>query len=90
VPYATQVGKIEMHTTTLWPDMIASASDNATIEVSGLDVTGVKVPDSKPQDHIVLNMAGFSSAYAKLSKVCTETASAYDACDPAVPSSRCR
>jgi hypothetical protein len=79
VPYASQVGKIEMHTTTLWPDVMASASDNATIEVSGLDLS----EGSKAQDQIVLNMTGFSSAYAKLRKVCAETASADNSCSPA-------
>jgi hypothetical protein len=96
VPYASQVGQIEMHTTTLRPDVMASASDNATIEISGLDLSEGRAPDNKAQDnkahdsevhdskahdgkaqdHVILNMTGFSSAYARLRKVCAETASA--------------
>jgi hypothetical protein len=84
VPYATQSGRIEMHTATLLPDAIAAAGDDGTIELSGFDISGGKL-----RAPIVLRMAGFSTAYAKLRKVCDETASVYNACSPGDTSPRC-
>ena len=37
LPYAARSGKIEVRTTTLWPDAIASEDDRGAIEITGLD-----------------------------------------------------
>ena len=90
LPNPTQSGKIEMRTTALWPDAIASADDKGAIEISGFDTArDSKSQDSKQQAPVVLNMAGFSAAYARLRKVCNETAKADNGCSPGELSSRC-
>ncbi len=93
--YTTQVGKIELYSAALSPDIMVSAGDNATIELSGLDLSGAKThdgknPDGNPRDRVVLTMTGFSSAFARLRKVCTETASADNGCRSGDLSPRCR
>jgi hypothetical protein len=94
LPYTSrsQAGKIEIRTAGLVPDTIASAGDDAAVEISGFDGAAVARPpdnrawdsqktgDDPVQDHIVLNMAGFSAAYAKLRKACDDQASAHNAC----------
>jgi hypothetical protein len=95
LPLATQPGKIEIRTTTLWPDTIASADDKGAVEISGFDSAGGgkspdgSLQDGKLRDRVVLNMAGFSAAYAKLRKACSETASADNGCGPGDLSPRC-
>jgi hypothetical protein len=90
LPNPTQSGKIEMRTTVLWPDAIASADDKAAIEISGFDAAAERqVQEGRPRGHLVLNMAGFSSAYARLRKVCSETASADNGCSADELSPRC-
>jgi hypothetical protein len=90
LPNSTQSGKIEMRTTVLWPDAITSADDKGAIEISGFDAAAEgPVQEGRPRDHIVLNMAGFSSAYARLRKVCSETASADNGCSADELSPRC-
>jgi hypothetical protein len=85
-PSQAQAGKIEIRTTALSPDAIASAGDGAAVEISGFDGAAVggspdgASGDGQLQDRIVLNMAGFSAAYVKLRKACNETASAANAC----------
>jgi hypothetical protein len=79
----------------VWPDAVVSAEDRGTIEISGLDASGgskgqdAKLQEGKPRDRVVLNMAGFSAAYATLRKVCTETTSADKGCSPGELSPRC-
>jgi hypothetical protein len=94
LPYASQTraGKIEIRTTALWPDAIVSASDDAAVEISGFDgaadarlqdnKTGdsQKIGDNQGKDRIVLKMAGFSAAYAKLRKACDDQVSASNVC----------
>jgi hypothetical protein len=89
LPYAGQVqaGKIEMRTTALWPDAIASAGDDAAVEISGFNgaVADGRSPDratgdGQAQAPVVLSMAGFSVAYAKLRKACDESVSTGNAC----------
>jgi hypothetical protein len=95
LPNPTRLGKIEMRTTALWPDAIGSADDKGAIEISGFDVArDGPSPDSKSQDgmsrdRVVLNMAGFSAAYARLRKVCSEMASADNGCSAGELSPRC-
>ncbi len=91
LPNPTQSGKIEMRTTVLRPDAIGSADDKGSIEIFGFDAANKagQVQESRPRDHIVLNMAGFSSAYARLRKVCSETASADNGCSADELSPRC-
>ena len=90
LPDPTQSGKIEMRTTVLRPDAIASAGDKGAIEIFGFDAAGDgQLQESRPRDRIVLSMAGFSSAYARLRKVCNETASADSGCSAGEPSPRC-
>jgi hypothetical protein len=88
----TQAGKIEIRTTALRPDAIASAGDDAAVEISGFDGAAEarlqdnktwdsqKTGDSQGRDRIVLNMAGFSAAYAKLRKACDDQAGVSNAC----------
>jgi hypothetical protein len=97
LPYAAQSGKIEIHTTILWPDAIASTDDTGAVEISGFDAAadggslgGASQSSHNSQDdslrnRIVLSMAGFSAAYARLRKVCSETASADNSCGPGGP-----
>jgi hypothetical protein len=95
MPYAARSGKIEVRTTTLWPDAVASEDDKGVIEISGFDAAGSGKlhdsgsQDSKTRDSVVLNMAGFSAAYAKLRKVCADTAGAGNGCSPGDLSPRC-
>ncbi len=95
MPYAGRSGKIEVRTTTLRPDTLASEDDNGAIEISGFDVAGsgrlhdAGSQDSKAQDRIVLSMVGFSAAYSKLRKVCTDTTRADNGCSPGDLSPRC-
>jgi hypothetical protein len=108
LPYTSQsqAGKIEIRTAGLVPDTIASAGDDAAVEISGFDgaadarppdnrawdgqKTGEsqKTGDNPAQDRIVLNMAGFSAAYAKLRKACDDQTSARNACGAEL-SARC-
>jgi hypothetical protein len=89
LPYTgqAQAGKIELRTTALWPDAIATAGDDAAVEISGFDrtVADGRLPDRATSDGqaqapVALNMAGFSAAYAKLRKACDEPASTGNAC----------
>src|SRR5262249_10839597 len=86
---------IEIRTTTLWPDAIAAADDKGAVEISGFDTAGggkspdAGLQDSQLRDRVILNMAGFSTAYAKLRKVCSETASADNGCSSGDLSPRC-
>jgi hypothetical protein len=95
LPFAAQSGKIEVRTTTLWPDAVASEDDKGAIEIAGLDAAGSGrlqdggPQDSKARDRVVLSMAGFSAAYAKLRKVCTDTTGASNGCGPGDLSPRC-
>jgi hypothetical protein len=100
LPYATQSGRIEVRTTTLWPDAIAAANDRDAIEIAGFDAAGGLISDSKtlssephasgPHDRIVVGMTGFSTAYAKLRKVCSEAAASTDSgCSTGELSPRC-
>jgi hypothetical protein len=100
LPYAAKSGKIEVRTTTLWPDAFASEDDGGAIEIAGFDAAAggalrdarsqdVRSQDGKPRNRVVLGMAGFSAAYAKLRKVCTDTASADNGCSPGDLSPRC-
>lgn len=72
VPYLRRAGSIEIHTTTLPPDALAAAPDDAPLEIwsDGLVPTGTRDPA------VVLTMTGFSAAYARLRQACTDTASA--------------
>jgi hypothetical protein len=101
LPYATQSGRIEVRSAILWPDAIAAADDRGTIEIAGFGaIRGARPPGGGMQDgktrnfpdasRVVLSMAGFSAAYAKLRKVCGETASAdNNGCSPGDLSPRC-
>jgi hypothetical protein len=95
LPNPTRLGKIEMRTTALWPDAIGSADDKGAIEISGFDVArdsllqDGKSQDGTSWDRVVLNMAGFSAAYTRLRKVCSETASADNGCGAGELSPRC-
>lgn len=90
LPAARESGNIDVRTATLWPDALVSAGDAGVIEVSGFGASrGGLLPDDKTRDRIVLNMTGFSAAYAKLQKACSETASVYNGCSPGDPSPRC-
>jgi len=85
LPFATSSGKIEIRTAALWPNAIDSADDNGTVEISGFDPKA----DNDPQGRIVLNMAGFSAAYAKLRKACDEPSSVDSGCAAGDLSPRC-
>jgi hypothetical protein len=85
LPYATPGETIEMRTTILWPDVIDSADDKGSIEISGFGPGG----DNEPQGRIILNMAGFSAAYAKLRKACDASSSADNGCGVGDLSPRC-
>ena len=85
LPNAIRSGKIEMRTAALWPNVIDSADDKSAIEISGFDPDR----DDEPQARIMLNMAGFSAAYAKLSKSCEESLSADSGCGAGDLSPRC-
>jgi len=76
LPYATPGESIEVRTTVLWPNVIDSADDKGAIEISGLGPDR----DSQPQGRVVLNMAGFSAAYAKLRKACEASSSLDNGC----------
>jgi hypothetical protein len=104
LPYAARSGKIEVRTTTLWPDAIALEDDRGAIEISGFDAAGAgglrdsqfqdtirddRIQASQPRDRVVLGMAGFFAAYTKLRKVCTETTHADNGCGPGDLSPRC-
>jgi hypothetical protein len=94
MPYAARSGKIEVRTM-LWPDAVASEDDKGAIEISGFDAAGnarlhdTGSQDSKMRDRVVLSMVGFSAAYAKLRKVCVDTAGAGNGCSPGDLSPRC-
>jgi hypothetical protein len=99
LPYATQSGRIEVRTTTVWPEAVAAADDRGAIEITGFDAAGGRAPDSRihdssppgsgPHDHVVIGMAGFSAAYAKLRKMCEAAASADSSCSASELSPRC-
>jgi hypothetical protein len=94
LPYATQSGRIEVRTTTLWPDAIMAAEDRGAIEITEFDGAGGlmpdgKIPESRPRDRVVFGMAGFSVAYAKLRKMCSDAASADTGCSTGELSPRC-
>jgi hypothetical protein len=95
LPYTVRSGKIEVRTATLRPEAIASDDDRGAIEISGFDAAGGGgLRDGGGQggmwpDRIVLNMAGFSAAYAKLGKVCADTARADNDCSSGDLSPRC-
>jgi hypothetical protein len=95
MPYAARSGQIEVRTATLPPDALASEDDKGAIEISGFDPAGsgrLHDPgsqDGKAPDRVVLSMVGFSAAYAKLRKVCTDTARADSGCSPGDWSPRC-
>jgi hypothetical protein len=72
LPYATPGETIEMRTTVVWPNAIDSADDKGAIEISGFG--------PEPQRRIILNMAGFSAAYAKLRKACDGSLSLDSGC----------
>jgi hypothetical protein len=82
LPYATSGERIEMRTTVLWPNAIDAADDIGAIEISGFG------PDSQPQGRVILNMAGFSAAYAKLRKAC-DGSSGLNGCGVGDLSPRC-
>jgi hypothetical protein len=87
LPYASQTGKIETRTA-LWPDAVSSVGDADAVEIFGFEGTGdgAKLQDVRSEallpspDRIVLTMAGFSIAYAKLRKACDAQASASSGC----------
>jgi hypothetical protein len=81
LPYATPGETIEMRTTVLWPNVIDSADDKGAIEISGFgpELLG----------RVILNMAGFSAAYAKLRKACDESSSPDSGCGVGDLSPRC-
>jgi hypothetical protein len=81
LPYATPGETIEMRTAVVWPDAIDSADDKGTIEISGFG--------PEPQRRIILSMAGFSAAYAKLRKACDESSSLDSGCGVGDLSPRC-
>src|SRR5882762_10142619 len=83
--YATPGGTIEMRTTVLWPNVIDSANDKGAIEISGFGPER----DNEPRGRIILNMAGFSAAYAKLRKACDESSSLDNGCGVGDLSARC-
>ncbi len=85
LPYATPGETIEMRTTVLWPNMIDSADDKGAIEISGFGPER----DDQPQGRIILNMAGFSAAYAKLRKACDASSSPDNGCGVGDLSARC-
>jgi len=85
LPYATPGETIEMRTTVLWPNTIDSADDKGAIEISAFGPD----KDSQPQGRIILNMAGFSAAYAKLRKACDESSSLDNGCVVGDLSPRC-
>jgi hypothetical protein len=85
LPNATRSGQIEVRTTALWPKVIDSADDDGAIEISGFDTDR----DNEPQARIILNMAGFSAAYAKLRKACDKSSDADGACGAGDLSPRC-
>jgi hypothetical protein len=95
LPYATRSKNIEVRTATLWPDAVASEDDKGAIEISGFDAAESSrlhdsgSQDSKTRDRVVLSMMGFSAAYAKLRKVCTDTTGAGNGCSPGDLSPRC-
>jgi hypothetical protein len=86
LPYVSQTGKIEVRTT-LWPDAVSSVGDAAAVEIFGFDGTGdgAKLQNVRSEalpspDRIVLTMAGYSTAYAKLRKACDAQVSASRGC----------
>jgi hypothetical protein len=81
LPYATPGETIEMRTTVVWPDAIDSADDKGAIEISGFG--------PEPQRRIILNMVGFSAAYAKLRRACDESLSLDGGCGFGDLSPRC-
>ena len=83
--YATRSGKIEIRSTALWPNVVDSADDRGAIEISGFDPDR----DDEPQGRIILKMAGFSAAYAKLRKACDESSSVDSGCSVGDLSPRC-
>jgi hypothetical protein len=85
LPYATPGETIEMRTTVLWPSVIDSADDKGAIEISGFGPER----DNEPQGRIILNMAGFSAAYAKLRKACDASSSPDNGCGVGDLSPRC-
>jgi hypothetical protein len=85
LPYSTPGETIEMHTTVLWPNVIDSADDKSAIEISGFGPER----DNEPQGRIILNMAGFSAAYAKLRKACDASSSLDSGCGVGDLSPRC-
>jgi hypothetical protein len=95
MPYAARSGKIEVRTITLGPDTLASEDDKGAIEIPRFDAAGSGTShdagsqDRKARDRVVLSMAGFSAAYAKLRKVCTDTTRADNGCSPGDASPRC-
>lgn len=90
LPNPTQSGKIEMRTTALGPDTIGPADDKGAIEISGFDAArDSPSQDSRSRDRVILNMAGFSAAYARLRKICNELASADNGCSVGELSPRC-
>jgi hypothetical protein len=88
LPYAARSGKIEIRTpdpTDLWSNVIDSADDKSALEIFGFEPD----VDSEPPDRIVLNMAGFSAAYAKLRKSCDDSSSVERGCSVGDLSPRC-
>lgn len=65
LPRADKAGNFEMRSAALWPDALPVAADGGAVEISGFDVSG-----GGDSGHVVLNMAGFSTAYAKLRSAC--------------------
>jgi hypothetical protein len=58
-------------------------------KTSDAKTSDTKTPDPRVPDRIVLAMTGFSAAYAKLRKVCGETANAFNGCSPGDLSPHC-
>jgi hypothetical protein len=86
LPYAIRSGKFEVRATALRPDVIDSADDDkGAIAISGFDPDR----DNEPQGRIILNMAGFSAAYAKLRKACDGSSGADSGCGVGDLSPRC-
>jgi hypothetical protein len=85
LPYATPAETIEMRTTVLWPNVIDSADDKGSIEISGFGPER----QNEPQGRIILNMAGFSAAYAKLRKACDASSNPDNGCSVGDVSPRC-
>src|SRR5215831_18327199 len=85
LPYATSSGNIEIRTTPLWPNAIDSAGDDGAVEISGFDPKAA----NDLQARIVLNMAGFSAAYARLRKACDDSSSVASGCGAGDLSPRC-